>query len=90
MKYTDNFKEDVIDMHQRGVIKPPKDDEHATRWCWSKKFEDGKEGYIQLLIYFDGSVKYSEFTNPKLENGLYAERNVQKFDSIEQLINDFK
>lgn len=54
-------------MHKRGVFKLPKDDEHTTRWCWSKRFEDGKVGYIQLLIYFDGSVKYSEFTIPKLK-----------------------
>lgn len=56
---------------------------------WGKKFEDDNVGYIQLLIYFDGSVKYSEFTNSKLERS-YTERNVHQFDSIEQLIDDFK
>lgn len=89
MTHTANFKEVVIDMYQRGVIKLPKDDEHATRWCWGKKFEDGKVGYIQLLMYFNGSVKYSEFANPKLENGLYTECNVRQFNNIEHLIDDF-
>lgn len=90
MTYTTNFKDDTVELRKLGMLKLPKDNEHATSWCWNRRFEDGIVGYIQLLIYFDGSVKYSECTYPKLENGSYTERNVHQFDSIEHLIDDFK
>jgi len=66
----------------------PKDDKTIEHWSWTRKFEDGKLGYVVTLIYFDGRIKYSEFTFPKLENGQCPERNVCYFDSVEHVIND--
>lgn len=82
-----DFKETLVDVCRRGLIELPKDNEHATRWCWGRKFDDGKVGYVQILYYFDGSVKYTEFTDPKLENGSYTERSVYRFDNMESLID---